>query len=32
MTFRSKKAKKRSMTPEYLAKQEEQDDELNREL
>ena len=32
MKFRSEKAKKRSMTPEYLAKQEEQDDELNREL
>ena len=32
MTFRNKKLKKRSMTPDYLAKQEDQDAELNREL
>ena len=32
MTFRNRKMKKRSMTPDYLAKQEDQDAELNREL
>ena len=32
MTFRSIKAKKRGMTPDYLAKQEEREEELNREL